>query len=501
MERKTLKKIKRSHLLPALAILAFYSLFMVVSACDSSTSPKTGTLTGRVELVNDTGNPELDPADFSGVQVVIYKLAELNPSVVNVYNRYPSLGFPISQLTEFDHISAPPLYSTITSPDGYFILDGIPRGDYNVVAEKEGWGFSYVLDCEVSDNTGNSTLSITLYPETIMASVIMDDFDFQADHIYRFNADCVTTQESSVTIERGTKLLMDDGVCFDIYGYASVIGNESDFVRITSSGPQVRLNRISIQPSAQVSGNVLQGIIVLRSTQGLQISRSDIEIRCMRGADSISAISLSSASGVSITNVIITGCDGVDTGSIQLYGSPNYSLVNSILASNTQAIKSRVSANGTIENVTFMDNSEYDVNNNDQCEGLIIKWCDFVGSNTALWNTYHSAANISFCTFEGTDGIVNDNGRYSMVQVNNCNFDCTEYAVKTRVYYYGNTEEVHIDASMNYWGTTIESEIQQLVWDRFDEPTGINNYEALLGVIDYQPFLTRAVSNAGVQNN
>jgi hypothetical protein len=148
-----------------------------------------------------------------------------------------------------------------------------------------------------------------------------------------------------------------------------------------------------------------------------------------------------------------------------------------------------------------MNNSEYDINNNDQSEGLSVTKCDFISASTALWNTYHSTANISYCNFEGILGVVNDNGRDSMVQVNNCNFDCSEYAVKTRVYYYGNTEEVHLDASMNYWGTANDSEIQQLIWDRSDEPPEISYYEALLGVIDYQPFINRPVASAGVQSD
>lgn len=498
MGKNTNTNISRSCKLILMSFLS--SLLLIVSACDSSTSPKTGTINGIVILVNDTDNPDLDPVDFSGVTVTLYALALLDTALVNSMNLHSAIGFPVSQQTEFDHFYGQSLRSASTNAGGHFLIDGIQPGTYNIVISKEGWGYSYLLEHDVTVVNNDNSLNITLYPETTMASVITESSVFKADHIYRFSSDCITTQECNLTIERGATLILDEGTSFDIYGGLSVVGDENEYIRIISSGAQARFNRFSIQPSAYVIDNNLSGIIISRSVQGLLISHSNIELRYIRGNNSVSSISLQSASGISVANVVVTDCDGVDTGSIQLYGSSNFTIANSILISNTQAIKFRVSANGVIENVAFINNSEYDINNNDQSDGLIIKWCDFIGSNTALWNTYHSTAIISYCNFESIQGVINDNGRNSMVQVNNCNFACSDYAIKTRVYYYGNTDELHIDASMNYWGTTSESEIQQLIWDRFDESPDINYYEFLLGVVDYQPYLTRSVTSAGVQN-
>ena len=51
---------------------------MLVFGCSKSTEGKSGKLSGTVILNNDTGNPALDPVDYAGVTVALYKPAELD---------------------------------------------------------------------------------------------------------------------------------------------------------------------------------------------------------------------------------------------------------------------------------------------------------------------------------------------------------------------------------------------------------------------------------------
>ncbi len=76
-------------------------------SCSSSTKPKSGSLSGRVILVNDTDDPSLDPVDFSGVTIALYELAVLDTTLVRIIYEYPDLGVPVSQLTQFDHRTHP----------------------------------------------------------------------------------------------------------------------------------------------------------------------------------------------------------------------------------------------------------------------------------------------------------------------------------------------------------------------------------------------------------
>ena len=80
-------------------ILLSFTLF----SCSTSTKPETGSLSGKVILVNDTGDPALDPVDYSGITVALYNLAYLDTTIVRINNQYPQIGVHINQETEFDH--------------------------------------------------------------------------------------------------------------------------------------------------------------------------------------------------------------------------------------------------------------------------------------------------------------------------------------------------------------------------------------------------------------
>ena len=82
----------------------FLILILLFLCCSKQpTSPETGSLIGTVLLEDQTNH--------FGITVALYKLAELDTTILR-YNREYSLarrlfggnvGFPISQATEFDH--------------------------------------------------------------------------------------------------------------------------------------------------------------------------------------------------------------------------------------------------------------------------------------------------------------------------------------------------------------------------------------------------------------
>ena len=70
--------------------------FIAFITCHKNpTAPKTGTLTGTVLLEGEQ--------DHSGITVALYKLAELDTTILRYNREYPNVGFAISQATEFDH--------------------------------------------------------------------------------------------------------------------------------------------------------------------------------------------------------------------------------------------------------------------------------------------------------------------------------------------------------------------------------------------------------------
>ena len=106
--------------------------------CSKSTGPSTATVTGKVTLEAQTNH--------SGVTVALYELAELDTTVLRLNREYPNIGVTISQQTEFDHRLGTIVAQTQSRSDGSFRIDGVPSGEYNLVAQKDGFGWKYIYN-------------------------------------------------------------------------------------------------------------------------------------------------------------------------------------------------------------------------------------------------------------------------------------------------------------------------------------------------------------------
>jgi len=112
-------------------------ILLLLCACGKSpTGPETGTLTGTILLEGQQ--------DHSGVTVALYKLAELDTTILRYNREYPNVRFPISQATEFDHRLGEVIAESKTNADGSFKIENIPEGEYNFVAQKQGFGWKYI---------------------------------------------------------------------------------------------------------------------------------------------------------------------------------------------------------------------------------------------------------------------------------------------------------------------------------------------------------------------
>ena len=137
---------------PKLIIIFSISTLLLLGCTKSPTDSRTGTLTGTVFLEGEQ--------DHSGITVALYKLAELDTTILRYNREYPNVGFPISQTTEFDHRLGEVVAEAKTKQDGSFEIEGVEEGTYNLVAEKTGFGWKYIYN--ISINKGSNT-SITQY--------------------------------------------------------------------------------------------------------------------------------------------------------------------------------------------------------------------------------------------------------------------------------------------------------------------------------------------------
>jgi len=140
--------------------LKIFPILILLFLCCSKQpmSPETGTLTGTVYLEGQT--------DHSGISVALYKLAELDTTILRYNREYPNVGFPISQATEFDHRLGKVVAESKINTDGSFKIENIPegspreinnssisRGGYNFVVQKQGYGWKYIYNIPTNSNS------------------------------------------------------------------------------------------------------------------------------------------------------------------------------------------------------------------------------------------------------------------------------------------------------------------------------------------------------------
>ena len=125
-----------------------FVLFAVSCSNSPTNQEPSGTLTGTVKLEGQTNH--------SGVTVSLYKLAELDTTILRYNREYPNVGFPISQATEFDHRLGEVVAEAKTKQDGSFEIDGVEEGTYNLVAEKAGFGWKYLYSVRIDNGIKTS---------------------------------------------------------------------------------------------------------------------------------------------------------------------------------------------------------------------------------------------------------------------------------------------------------------------------------------------------------
>ncbi|MDD2228160.1 MAG: carboxypeptidase-like regulatory domain-containing protein [Candidatus Cloacimonetes bacterium] len=330
-------------------------LCLLLSSCNKSTAPKSGSLSGRVTLVNDTGDPSLDPADFSGVTVALYGLAVLDSTIVRINSEYPQIGVQISQETEFDHRLQNPIGVVTTNSEGNFSFIKITPGTYNVAIMKEGWGLRYYYNVAIHQGdqvfADVSAATLELYPAIELSPTIQTDMTFKSHHTYLIIQDVLILGSS--TIEPNTKLLIDNNKRLSISGNLSY-GSGTGFWTVTSShgiySTEIKsdLGQFDLLSfEAQVNATMIKNLILSYGNNGLKtgVPAFSISNSIIRSCSS-SGLTMTSSNNV-VDRILLTNT--TNKGLSTYY---NLSLSKSVFVKNHECIMVN-DCNATIENSYF----------------------------------------------------------------------------------------------------------------------------------------------------
>ena len=177
-------------------------------------------------------------------------------------------------------------------------------------------------------------------------------------------------------------------------------------------------------------------------------------------------------------------------GGISIGFASETTIDKNIIANNSAEISSGgVSFYHDIASSTFKNNLVYN-NTAPNYGGMdIARYREENGSLSLLLNTFSqnkstmsSSSNISFCIDVGAGpGQPNINFNYNNLMFNNASYELFNASKNTAQ---------NLNAANNYWGTSIDSEIQSKIYDWFDD--------ASKGLVDYSAFLTSPETTAPI---
>lgn len=480
--------------------LTILSLLLLIATGFSScrTTPKSASVVGRVILSNDTGDPSLDPVDYSGVTVALYDLADLDTTLVRINGQYPQIGVLISQETEFDHRSAQQIKSVFSNPDGSFALSGIDSGVYNVVILKDQWGVKYLYNVEISSGNEVNLGDITMFPVLEYSSTIIDNVIFRSDHCYLITEN--VNFIGSVEIEPRAIIFIDPGVMAKFYGgVATPSDGEMDEAwkflpsKEIYSPSQYELtlddyyNSVAFYGnSVEINNGLLQYFVNSIVFNCDQSQMSNMLIRYFDGGIAVSE------GNATLQNLLVA--NGIDYGiNISSTSSGESQITDSIIMKTTQGLDLTTLSTYSIHNCYFFDN----------------RW--------AMRISYSNGSITNSCFDENVFGIYTSNvatptqidhnnfyytHQYCIVPchtavINNNNFYRTNgYFIKIWSPDLFNNSYVwdDIDATNNYWGV---SNLDDYLLDGNDNDEHAD--DPCPYYIIYQPRRNDPVPDAGIQ--
>jgi len=454
-----------------LFLVIFNLASLILFSCSKNgteSNDNTITVSGKVTLEGQS--------DHSGVTVRLYKPVTLDTALVRINRQYPNIGVQISQETEFDHREQTASYSTTTNASGDWRIEKVEKGSYNVVAEKNGFGWGYVLDLPAGNASTMQLNSEKPYSGTYNSQNLVFENDF-----IRINGNTLFDQNSQITF-RGNNyivfnsnqlnLIFQGGVNFQ-NSLALFLLTANDNVNcrfIIENNNNLQIKNITVQDGLEVI--IRNSKVDLRNS--IFYNPEDIALRVSIGSGNISnCLMRNSKAGLNLDQIVYIANE------------------KNIYFQNQGDVYTDF-----IDSSLFKNNMFYDSDLN----------LDLVSTNSNIQNNefYKSEQNISIA--DVSDISVDNNhfkGNTNNIRLNSVShqFFVVDFLAKQNNFIETNNYIIFVAAAAprldtlyainNYWGTPNESTIQEKIYDGHD----ISSDKYVI----YSPFLLTEVASAGIK--
>ena len=460
-------------------LLTFFTSYFLLSSCSQATEngEEGVTFSGTVTLEGET--------NYSGVKISLYKPVELDTALVRINQQYPNIGVQISQETEFDHRDHEPVYTTMSGADGSWKIENVSKGEYNIVAEKDGYGWLYLLDNE------DQVIALELIKLTMVNSSTLRFYNN-----IKYIVNTSVTIEEPVVLETGATLYFTSHSKLTINGNVTVFGDDAKYIVLTSdditslgSGIDIMsgdndcsLNKLLIyklNTGIKYEGkyiSISNSIIKECNTEGIEISKADsVNINnnlITKNSVGISAFDLKA--GIVDRNIILENeNEGI------VYKVANSLIRKNYVSKNLIGIFQEWNSNSKIEYNEILTNSEWGIVVNGISKPVIER-------NNILYN--NSAINIPMTGYA--------HNAQPTINYNNILIDFSENSWLVKIIgSSSNPNELDVNAQNNFWGTQDQYMIDTYIYDKHD---AVNQEKT--GEVIYYPYEYENFNNVGILN-
>lgn len=481
------------------SVILLFIICFVISGCCKTTQNREYNLDLTVEIDGMT--------DHSGISVLLY------PGGPQLSQYYGIDGLEQPELNEintnllFDHRTVECLAATTTNQTGKCNFTNIAQGEYTIVYLKEGWGFNYLYNINVDSDESLGKVG-TLYHEIVLSPTITGNYIFESGKTYKVETDVTAIPGSNLTFEPEANIVLDQHCTFSIMGHLSGSLNSNSFSRVTSSdriySPSPDFQKggsISIGTASEVSH--IQGIIFSNLLDGLKIYKSNTEISNCAFMGSIFSLQVLGCNGVNINNNIFYKNDDEQSASIYSYTTSGLETTRNYFIKNWYSELLELTSDCIIQDNMF-DSGRCEIYGNWE-SSITIQNNLFQGGGIGIANAgrcdvqvIYNEINKDICIATIENQNQAGTATMGLVTANNNNFTYKNYAVESKALFGNAGLPITLNFTNNYWGTTNAELIETSIYDYFDSPASI--YPALnWAIIDYNPFKTNRVPNAGIR--
>ena len=483
-------------------ILSLIVLILAFLCNSCSTNANKGTISGTVILVNDTDNPSLNPVDYAGVTVALYKIAVLDTTLVRINQQYPQIGVQITQETEFDHRNFNPLKVVTTDAEGKFNFPSLTAGNYNLVLWKTDWGIRYLCSIRAEEKENNNLGTIELYPATSYNSTIVSEPTiFKSDHSYFVLTD--VNFMSSVEFQPRAQIFINPAAMLKFYGAVTTpeFTSPKDMWKITSgkeiySTAQVTMDFDSYYSTVNFygdeinlkSGELIYGTSSINIINSLSINLSFLLLRyCSSG------ITLEQGE-VNINNLIISNCYNYGISCTANAGNTNSDFFTKCIFFNIKTGGILINIQGYY-NITDCYFSNIYKSISAKLGDCNISHNNFENNYFNIYFDYISNQNhqITYNNFYSATICIQPTGEINNINYNNFYLISDWYITIRRILYPYSLVTENVDATHNYW---YESNVDKYLADGNDNDEFGSNCQFY---IIYQPILDTPLRDAGIQ--